>query len=417
MTTSGSAPVVLLVVPPGTVRPEPLAAAVRAVHPDWVVTAVWAGDPQLRPTLDGDVSWHSRVERGTAVLLTQADERVDWWFASRAVSRLLDDGAPAVVVLRVGVAAVLGSLDDFVAPALSAGGVGSVVELVAGQLPDDERWPQEEHLLANGSVSAAVAVFGAAAGPAVRWITDQMADRSGRDIPVGRVFERAATLFGLHRLRGDELLGSAFGWEVDEPSVLDLTGFSASSPWSLRADLACELRVEVATRSARRSAVERALPQIAGARAPVCLPGGWSIDEVVRAAVCSADAGGTTPDPWSSTLAFRSWIAPLFWTALHARRADLSASFPDPFGHDGDRFALWRRRAAIDDGASLVAPPEIADVQRWQRTARRVDGVDLVGYHRHESSLGDVARRISAALGAANITHGDLANLRTGSPT
>lgn len=46
----------LLVVPHGTHRPEPLAAAIRSVHPSWEIGAVWCGDPHFRPWLEG-IAW------------------------------------------------------------------------------------------------------------------------------------------------------------------------------------------------------------------------------------------------------------------------------------------------------------------------------------------------------------------------
>ena len=53
MNTESTSPHVLLVVPNGTYRPEPLARAVWSFHPSWTVSAVWAGDPGLRPALNG----------------------------------------------------------------------------------------------------------------------------------------------------------------------------------------------------------------------------------------------------------------------------------------------------------------------------------------------------------------------------
>ena len=47
---------VVLVVPNGTHRPQPLAEAIAGLHPAWEIGAVWCGDPQLRPPAAG-VAW------------------------------------------------------------------------------------------------------------------------------------------------------------------------------------------------------------------------------------------------------------------------------------------------------------------------------------------------------------------------
>ena len=409
---------VLVVIPPGDIRPDALVAAVRRRHATWEIEAVWTGDPHLRPILTCDVRWVAGFGRGAEILSSQPECRADWWFAVQAVSRLFDRGVDVAVVLRLGSVAVLGALDALVASALGDDRASRAVfvDLAGNDPTDDGRWPDETYLLEAGTLSTSVASFVATERDAVDWLAARLADPASGHVGVSRLFERAAKLFGLTRIAGHEIIGSALGWSVDEPDLLDLTGFSSDAPWVLRADVARGQRVEVAGPSPRRVALERALDQVAGRRAPIRFPGGWLVDDAVRAAVCAPSSPRPMPDAWSEPSAFRAWVMPAFWSALHGGRADLRSTFADPFGADADRFATWRRRAVVDDGAALLADPHIPHAERWQRCSWRNDGVDLVGYHLHESSLGDVARRIAAALAAARVPHASLANLRTGSP-
>ena len=422
MTTRGSTPVVLLVVPPGTVRPEPLAAAIREVHPTWSIAAVWAGDPHLRPVLDDLIRWVDPPNGSIDVLVSQSEERSDWWFAASTAAALLGGGAPGVIVVRVGSVAVLGPLDDLLARILdpSIASPAVLLELASVPFADDGRWPDDEHLLRSGSLCTSFAAFGPGGSGALAWLAAQLSSESAGDIAVGRLLEHAASAFGMVRVDAPVALVSAARWVSDDPSIVDLTGFDAATPWTLLPTCAVPLRVEVATASPRRRTLERSVPQVEGARQPLRVPGGWLVDDTVRAAARRVSARGPLPDPWSEPGAFRDAMADAFWGELHAGRADLRAAFPQPSGANAAAFDVWCRRAAVDDGVAFVVPPVVASTEahpeRWSRRGRRTDGVDLIGYHLHESSLGDVARRISSSLGLAGVAHANLANRRTGSP-
>ncbi len=71
---------VVLVVPQGTHRPEPLAEALRTHHPTWTVGAVWCGDPHLRPQLNG-LAWLDDGSTNTAaeIAIVAGDALVGEW--------------------------------------------------------------------------------------------------------------------------------------------------------------------------------------------------------------------------------------------------------------------------------------------------------------------------------------------------
>jgi hypothetical protein len=99
----------VLVVPHGTHRPEALAAALAAVHPTWEVGAVWCGDPQLRPCLDG-VAWFETSGRhavAEAAIISGEPLVGEWRRAIATAADRLADGVDHVVLLWVGATAVL----------------------------------------------------------------------------------------------------------------------------------------------------------------------------------------------------------------------------------------------------------------------------------------------------------------------
>ena len=88
--------VAMLLVPQGTHRPEPLAQALRSLHPTWEVGALWCGDPQLRPQLNGVVWLDMSVD---------ALRRV---FADDKVAVVMDEGAIVGIVAKIDVISFLG---------------------------------------------------------------------------------------------------------------------------------------------------------------------------------------------------------------------------------------------------------------------------------------------------------------------
>jgi hypothetical protein len=412
MTTRGPAPVALMVVPPGTVRPEPLAAAVRELHPTWHVAAVWAGDPQLRPVLGDDLAWFDAdgetfVSRQVQ-LASRAPLDALWLRALAATRRAIDQGAPSVVVLMAGAVAVLGSLEALVPP---VGAPAVLVPRTSGPVADDGRSPGEAELVAGGSWSPHVA--GLSSHDLLAWMERRL-ETGPVEGSIGRVLDRAALAFGTAACTDPAIGVGEWRWDVDAPSLLDLPSFDPERPWVLDPERGRRARIDVAAHPVRAAALARAAGQLAGELERVTLPGGLVVDDVIRGLVSDDD---TCPAPWSEPAAFRTWLEPLYWSALHASRRDLAAAFPTPRGGDAERFRTWCRRAFVDDRAAVVlgVPPEPDD--RWATAdTLATDGVNLVGYLTRESSLGDVARRIGQGLADAGIAVSPLAYQRTASP-
>ena len=171
---------VCLMVPSGVWDLAPLVTALHDHHPDWSPTAVWCGDPQLRPVLEPalglrwcDVDLAEPTGVGWARLIAALSARAyEWSRTAAAVSRLLDtidepgeDGDrgsnPAVVVLRVGSVAILADCS-----ALIGDRAVTLVGRAPAGVPDDSLSPGEADVLARGDCSDVVAVFRAGAQPA-----------------------------------------------------------------------------------------------------------------------------------------------------------------------------------------------------------------------------------------------------------
>lgn len=432
MTSRAANTVALLVVPPGTHRPEPLAVALRELHPDWVILPVWAGDPHLRPVLEAPLGrWFDEPGEGGATrerqLVARSEEDALWLRAVSATSAALASGAERVLLLIVGAVAVLGDLDALMAPLEDGSDTVAVfVPRAVGAL-DDDRWPGERDLLLDGSFSRSVAGFSSRSHELLEWLTGRLDGEpldNGAGV-LGRAMDRAAVAFPVSVCRDPAIGAGAVRWTTAAPALLDLPRFDADEPWTLdrgrRHDGSAggggRGRVEVAASPEDLALLARAAPQLAGRVEPVCLPGGIAVDDVVRRAVCRAMADRRTvvPSPWSEATAFRRWLEGRYWQELHEGRRDLVAAFPDPFGRDADAYRTWARRAAVDDGRPMiVGVPEHA-AQRWDQRPL-APGVDLVGYLHHESSLGDVARRLLQGLVEAGVPSAPLAYARSASP-
>jgi glycosyltransferase involved in cell wall biosynthesis len=427
MTKRGPAPVVLLVVPPGTVDAGPLAAAVTAAHPAWRVAPVWAGDPHLRPALTGPAqAWFDTEDDGTELRQRQLASRAPldslWLRSITAARSAFEAGAGTVVVLVVGSVAVLGPLDALLAPMLTAGGdeapavdppVAVLVPRVHGALSADGLGPGEDDLVATGTWSPDVIALSDRSGALLDWLEHRITEGPVEG-SLGRVLDRAAAAFEVVACTDPAIGVGAWRWEVARPALVDLPGFDAAQPWTLDPGNAARARVDVAGDPARVAVLRSAAPQLGGEIAPITLPGGLVVDDVIRELVADDPR---CPPAWSSPAAFRAWLEPRYWTALHGSRRDLAAAFPSPRGGDAERFRTWCRRAFVDDhvGVALGVPPEPDD--RWSTAPSLAsEGVNLVGYLTRESSLGDVARRVGRALDDAGVAVAPLAVERTASP-
>ena len=401
----------VLVVPNGSHRPQPLAEAIRRLHPTWQIGAVWCGDPHLRPGSDG-VDWLDREmsDAASEIAIIAGETQVgEWHRALAATTALLADGVDTVVLLWVGSVAVLSPIDALVDDATAS---MTLVARAPKPLDDDGLSPDEMELVAEGIYTSNVAAFGTSAVPAVRWLLSNLDGR----IPVVALLSRAAQLFAA-RVCTDESIGvGRWRWPSTEPALLDVPGYDTRTPWALEPKAQREERIELMGHTERLDAIRSASPQLAGSRSQLCLPGGLVVDATIRKVV--ADSRDTAvPAPWSDTRAFRAWLAPRYWPALHAARDDLKIAFPDPTGRSAEDFQRWCRGAfSFDDVPMLLHPPDLTRSAVIVNEHLRDDGVNLVGYFDSALGLGDVARRLREAVDAAGIPHTAIASQRTASP-
>ena len=403
--------VAVLVVPHGTHRPDALAAAIATHHPAWEVGAVWCGDPHLRPQLNG-LAWldEGPYEAADEVALVAGDPLVGEWLRAVAVtSGLLAAGAEHVVLLWVGAIAVLSGLDELVDESLVS---VTLVPRSIGGLPDDGLPPTEADLMASGSYSTSVAVFGSAGHRALEWLTTNLPSAPN----VGLALLRVAQRFDA-QVCADESIGvGKWRWNCTQPALLDVAGYDSQSPWTLDAAMQHPMRVALLGNVERQEVMAAVAPQLAGERTALRLPGGLVVDDVVRRVVATATT--SPPPPWSAPAEFRAWLAPRYWSTLHDRRRDLLVAFPDPDGRSASEYERWCRGAfSFDDAPMLLATPPLERTPPSVVGELRDDGVNLVGYLTRQSGLGDVARRLREAAVQAGVPNSALAVQRTASPS
>jgi len=396
MTSGGR--VALIVVPPGTRRPEPLAGAIRRDTDEVGIVALWAGDPGVRPVLDG-LDW---IDGPTdELVLIRHDPMVaEWRLAVAATGSLLQSGAAAVAVAWAGTVAVRGGIDElFDAP------------------PGAMRCFSVDGGGRDGPCSPYVATFAAGSQPVLAAIdrcleialpradVDDAADPGAAT--VCRVLASVAGAYATASA------GEATVTVAPAPSsVVVMPGFDSTRPWATAADEPAEILAAAMT----------CAEQFSGRREPLRLPGGMAVDGTIRSAVAvglalTSSGGPPVPSPWSAPGAFRAWLEERYWTQVRERRIDLLAAFPDPTMAAGSPFERWSARAFVDDHAPFALGRRSSADAHWRVPARpSADGVNLVGYARRASGLGDDVRRLVSGLATAGVPTALLAYERTGSP-
>jgi glycosyltransferase involved in cell wall biosynthesis len=427
-----SAVTAVLVVPNGTSRPEPLAAAVRANHPSWSIAIVWAGDPHRRPVLGDGLG--EELADGLAEGLAWYDEEgeldpswqrtlaslepldAEWLRLLKVSDALFAARAGSVVGLWVGAVAVLGAIEDLVAP--SGSGVDAViVARASGPLPDDGLVPTEAELIRHGSYSPHVIGLTQASSELRTWLGQRLRESSVHaDGPrIGPILERAAAAFDVIRCDDPAIGAGPWRWDVASPRLVDLPRFEPARPWVLDATEQHQARIRVPGDPHRQDVLTRAVAQLAGHREPLVLPGAIAVDSTIRALVSGADP--PPPAPWSAAGAFRTWLEPLYWPALHESSRQLGVAFPNPLTTDAERYRDWCRGAFVTDGISLVLRAPDPHIGQWLVGDHlSTAGVNVVGYFTRELGLGDVARRIAAGLELSGVHQSLLACERSASP-
>lgn len=399
---------VVVTVPPGSRRPEPVLDAVLAHHPGWNARAIWAGDPQLRPRLAGGHRW-VRPDVDEIDLLRVDVDALPWLVALTALLEARLDRPTIVLVTGV---AVLGPLDALVPD----DGRMTVVPRMFDPIRHDGLHPTIEEWGEHGAASSNVAAFGAGTNAAVEWLRDAalVSNRDEVAVRPGRLIELAAQLHPSQRCLDERIGASAWRWPDDTPHLVDLPRFDVERPWIADPDLDGPPRISLATPE-RIAVVERAAEQLAGRDEPLRLPGGIDVDAAIRRIARRPEADHRRP--WGDATAFRRWLEERYWAELHADRPDLQATFPYPEGVDAGRFAHWKRRA-IADGLTpvMIDPGPRSPRSTVRRTGDRRDGVNLVGYFRHQSGVADVGRRVAGILDRQGVPHSVVAFDRTTNP-
>ena len=336
------------------------AAHLRAAEPEIDARAVWVGDPQLAPEAGG-VPFAAAGEVLREVDLVRSEPLVvEWRRALRAVSAALRSGAERVVLAWASSGAVV------VAPG------GSPLVLAVD---------------ADGVCVHAAKLVGEPA----------RTRRDRRPRPAPR--RRPARAPGDDRddgEAGDGDHGGSGGHATIRRALalLAVTFPDAVSTWSVRGH-------GVPTTSTASAVVW----QVDGGRS-LRLPGGLAVDAACRRAVVDALADGEeVPAPWSDAPAFRRWLDERWWAARRAAdRSDLLVAFPDPTMRAGSPFERWAAAAFVDDHAPFLVGRRRAAGSTWTvAAAPTAPGVNLVGYARHESGLGDDVRRLARGVRAAGL--------------
>lgn len=428
-------------VPGGGLDVGPLVDAVVRHHPGAGLGAVWCGDPHLRPPahaaapwIDVDLPEPSGAGWGR-LLLALPPRSYEWARTAAAVSRALAGGASSVAVLRVGSVAVLGAAG--LAPVELDPGAAAIalVPRVHGALPVDGESPSDADLVEQGTWSTAIAVCSGAARPALDWLGLRLA--AGGDEPVGAWFDRLAELFGAASL--DDRRVHAAGWEAPtaELSVVDLDALDPHDRWHFRFGDE-PARVRLSAEHDLAAAVTASLPQLGGdggaEPARLCLPGAVAVDGPIRSLVRDAvrawrrGDGELPPDPFAGeAAAFLAWLeqpSPIwganigrYWRELRTQRADLQAAFPRSDSSDQDAFVQWATTSwQLEERSVLLRPSAGSPRVAVESVAFNPNGLNVVGYLGFDSSLGDVGRRIVAALTAAHVPVAAIDHFRTGSP-
>jgi glycosyltransferase involved in cell wall biosynthesis len=380
---------------------------------------VWGGDPQLRPAYPSWIDAGIDEIRGAGWghwLVALPPQHALWLRCAEALRRHLTAGRGPVVVVRAGAAALFAPPD-----ALVAGDGVTFVDRAPHGLDDDGLAPAEADLVGRGRYSTALAAFGAGGHDALAWLVEHLDDTA----PVGRWFERMAAV---HGAAAAGAAAHVAGWHAppaELPVAADLDDLDPDAPWSL-AFGGRRARVRLSLAPVLADAVARAAAQTAGAPTPLCLPGGMTVDASIRRLVADAlAAGDDVPDPF--TPAFLDWLETpdppwggdfgRYWRRLRLDRPDLQAAFPQPDSADQERFRAWITVNWRYPGTTALLGVVRGGRRRaWQSAGHDRSGVNLIGYHGYELSLGHVARRLRDALEAADVPVAALEHHRTGSP-
>ncbi len=422
---------VCLIVPGGRWDLAPLVAAIRVHRPDRPIVAVWCGDPHRRPTLPASIAtWCDRdLDAPSAagwnrLLVGMAERTFEWARTAAAVARLLEDGAGAVTVLRVGSVAVLGDID-----AISCDAAITLLQRVDTPLPLDGLSPTEADVVELGRFSTVVAQFSDAAQPALRWFAEHLVADAGSGSEVGPWLQRMAELFESDVFASAVV--AAAGWPhppVSTPAVLDLDHIDRGEPWHVGFGNT-PARLRLSDDLALAAAVGEGWRHCTGAPESVRLPGAIPVAGPVRALMSralrahAAGTGDLPPEPLGpDNSAFTNWLEQSepsgvdigrYWLEVREQRSDLQAAFPQPQAADASAYLQWADASwRLEDrpavlrgyaGATFADPLAGDPLHAIESTGFDPTGINVLGYLDFDQSQGHIARQVVAALQAADV--------------
>jgi len=320
-----------------------------------------------------------------------------------------------------------------------------LVARTARPLADDGRWPAAADQTREGGYSPALLAVRAdqrdfldlwehvAPGEYARWL-----DVAASVTPHGTVRD-PATLVSAWTLRPEHHLatstsggGTALRLDGREVTAVDLSGWDPSRPWLLDAVAPRNPRATLSDHPPLAALVAEVTADLS-ATPPDSLQGTWDpemtalgmpvhavLRSLYRVAYALERTGGPTPpDPYDADQveAFRDWLTePVdegpgrYLRAILHSRPDLKCLYPRVPGEDTGGFLDWARthaRNETDYAAELVDEGVARAVAvGWsERPLKPESGVNVVGFLGAELGIGESARLIVDALGAAGVPY------------
>lgn len=311
-------------------------------------------------------------------------------------------------------------------------------------LPRDGGTSEELTILGSGAYNLGFIAVGPSAGPFLDWWADRLR-RDGLIAKEAAMFvdqrwvDLAPSYFDVHILRGagwnvaywnlpvrrlthdgaqylvegDQLRFFHYsGYDPDRP---DLLSCYESDPPRTRLDEHPVL-AQLCTRYGEQLVAcgYRAYTRIAYGYAETVagLPLDRYARRLYRRELLRAESSGERepPDPFDArgARAFEAWLRePVaahrvrrYLRAIYDERADLQASFPDLSGPDARFFMDWARvRARFEPNVA----PELVALATGRLRGADDHGVNVAGYVKAESGVGEVARLVVSALDAADV--------------
>lgn len=361
------------------------------------------------------------------------------------------DGDPTVLVLQPGV--LLLQPPTVVLNAAASDGLGLVARAPQA-IPHDDRWPTVLDLSrAGGYAPQLLAITGLqpelialwellAAGPddrSGRWLDVVAAQLRHRTVRDAAVLLSSWSLLSTHLVDPGSVPGTArLVLDGRDVVAVDLTAFDPRTPWLLDTELSGDPRARLSEHPALAQFVATTALELladtgawqgdrAGAWDLSTTSLGTVIDPPLREIYRSADtapdgAADSPPDPFDTeaATALRTWLTEpaadggpgRYLCAIHRTRPDLQRTFPSVPGRDSAGFLAWARAYGTSEGY----PPELLEpavaaprASRAAPSGRLTPGVNVVGFLRGELGIGESARLVVSALGAAGVPHTTLA--------